>query len=207
MNHRPIATLRLARVDDGPGVAAVYAPYCDTTAVSFETSAPSPVEMARRITVFGAERPWLVLEEGDDDRRVVLGYAYATPHNERAAYRWSVNTAVYVSTAHRRRGVGRALYTTLFEALRHLGYVKATAGITLPNPASVGLHEAFGFTPMGVYRDIGFKFGGWHDVAWYQAQIQPTAPNPAPPRPMSALTGAAWDDAVAGGLAHYVNHP
>ena len=79
----------------------------------------------------------------------VIGYAYASAHNERAAYRWSVSTAIYVSRDHHRRGAGRALYTTLFALLRALGYRQATAGITLPNPASVGLHAAFGFAPVG----------------------------------------------------------
>jgi phosphinothricin acetyltransferase len=207
MEQRAKATIRLAAVDDAPAIAAIYAPYCEASAISFETSPPTPVEMARRVTVFGAQRPWLVLEEGDGDAGVVLGYAYATAHNERAAYRWGVSTAIYVSSTHRRRGVGRALYTTLFEALRHLGYFKATAGITLPNAASVGLHEAFGFTLVGIYRDIGFKMGAWHDVAWYQASIRPLAPNPAEPRPMSALAGSPWHDAVANGLSHYVQHP
>ena len=89
-------------------------------------------------------------------------------HHERASYRWSVSTAIYVDGGHARRGAGRALYSTLFDVLRLLGYYKATAGITLPNAASVGLHESFGFRLVGIYRDIGFKFGGWHDVAWYQ---------------------------------------
>ena len=159
--------------------------------------------MARRIHTVVAERPWLVLEDG----RRLAGYAYATPHHERAAYRWSVSTSVYISNSHHRRGAGRALYTSLFELLRRLGYFKATAGITLPNEASVGLHEAFGFTLVGVYRDIGYKLGAWHDVAWYEAEVQPMAGDPAAPRTISALTGSReWDAAVAAGLTHYVDH-
>jgi L-amino acid N-acyltransferase YncA len=200
MDQQP--TIRRAAVDDAAAIAAIYAPYCETTAVSFETTAPSPDEMANRIGRVGADRPWLVLEE----RGVVAGYAYAAAHHERAAYQWSVSTAVYVSRAHQRRGAGRALYTTLFELLRRLGYFRATAGITLPNAASVGLHEAFRFTLVGVYRDIGFKLGAWHDVAWYEAELQPATPNPAAPRPMTALHGTAeWHDAVTRGLARYVH--
>ena len=101
------------------------------------------------------------------------GMRMPSPHHERAAYRWSVSTAIYISRTHHRRGAGRALYTTLFELLRDLGYYQATAGITLPNPASVGLHEAFGFALVGVYRHIGYKLGAWHDVGWYEAEIQP----------------------------------
>ncbi len=198
-----MAIIRLASVADAAGIAAIYAPYCEQTAVSFEMVAPSAEEMATRITGVAAERPWLVLEEGG----AVLGYAYAAPHHERAAYRWTVSTAIYVSSAHRRRGAGRALYTTLFELLRHLGYFRATAGITLPNAASVGLHEAFGFTAVGVYRDVGYKLGAWHDVAWYEAELLPTVPDPAAPRPISALNDAPeWVAAVTKGLAHYVDH-
>ena len=139
--------------------------------ISFEETAPSAEEMARRIATIGATRPWIVLEDDGG----VIGYAYASPHHDRAAYRWSVSTAIYIGRAHHRRGAGRALYTTLFALLRPLGYRQATAGITLPNPASVGLHAAFGFVPVGVYRHIGYKMGGWHDVGWYQAEIQPVS--------------------------------
>jgi L-amino acid N-acyltransferase YncA len=201
-----MATIRLATEEDAAAIAAIYAPYCETSAISFEMVAPSPEEMARRIRAIGAIRPWLVLE--NTDAATLAGYAYASPHHERAAYQWSVSTAIYVNSAQQRRGVGRALYTTLFEVLRLLGYFRATAGITLPNPASVGLHEAFGFTKVGVYRHIGHKLGAWHDVAWFEAEVQPVTENPAPPRSMTSLTeGADWRAAVAKGLACYVEHP
>jgi len=194
--------IRPAHQRDAAAIAAIYAPYCDASAVSFELVAPSPDEMAERIRKVSTERPWLVLEDGD-----VIGYAYASPHHERAAYQWSVSTAIYVSSARQRRGVGRALYTTLFEVLRQLGYFKATAGITLPNPASIGLHEAFGFTRVGVYRQIGHKLGAWHDVAWFEADVQPVTQNPAPPLSIATLTGTReWSAAVTTGLAHYVDH-
>lgn len=214
--HPP--TIRLAQEEDAAAIAAIYAPYCETSAISFETVPPSPDEMAKRIRTVSAVRPWLVLEvddaacqaeaQGEEGERRLVGYAYATPHHERAAYQWSVSTAIYVSGAHHRRGVGRALYTTLFELLRYLGYFKATAGVTLPNPASVGLHEAFGFTWVGVYRQIGHKLGAWHDVAWFEADVQPVTDNPAPPRSIAALNGAPeWTAAVTKGLARYVDHP
>jgi phosphinothricin acetyltransferase len=203
MAHRPSTSIRLATPADAAAIAAIYAPYCETSAISFETAPPSAEEMARRMAAVGAQRPWLVL----DDSGAVVGYAYAGPHNERAAYQWSVSTAIYVSRAHQRRGVGRALYTSLFELLRYLGYFRATAGITLPNAASVGLHEAFGFTLVGVYRDIGFKLGAWHDVAWYEAGVQPLTADPAPPRSISVVHGGPeWGAAVAKGIAHYVDH-
>ena len=193
-------TIRLANAGDGAAIAAVYAPYCVSTTISFEEMAPTAEEMARRIAAIGATRPWILLE--DDD--AVVGYGYASAHHERAAYRWSVSTAIYVNRGQHRRGAGRALYTTLFALLRALGYHQATAGITLPNPASVGLHAAFGFVLVGVYRQIGFKMGGWHDVAWYQAEIQPASERPTEPRSISDVVGTPeWRDAVARGLEHY----
>ena len=191
-------TIRLATEADASSVAAIYAPYCNQTVISFEETAPTADEMAKRIRSISATRPWIVLE----DDGAVVGYAYASLHNERAAYRWAVSTAIYISSLHQRRGAGRALYTTLFDVLRHLGYFTATAGITLPNAASVALHEAFGFALVGVYRDIGHKMGAWHDVAWYQASLQPMPARPSDPRPVSALHGSpAWHDAVTRGLA------
>ena len=195
-----MANIRLATTGDSAKVAAIYAPYCDGSAVSFEQAAPTAEEMGQRIAVAIARRPWIVLE----DAGAVVGYAYAGLHNERWAYRWSVNTAIYISRTHQRRGAGRALYTTLFDVLRHLGYYKAVAGITMPNPASAGLHETMGFELVGVYRDIGYKLGQWRDVAWYEASIQPLPPEPQEPRAIGALFGTAeWDHAVRRGLNLY----
>src|SRR5688500_8985711 len=194
-----MANIRLATAGDGPAIAAIYRPYCESTVISFESTAPTAEEMARRVTAIGATKPWIVLESAcgpsdarsgrasasgggvprasesacgpsearsgrasasgggaprasEDDSRVI-GYAYASAHHERAAYRWSVSTAIYVGRGHHRRGAGRALYTTLFALLRALGYYKAAAGITLPNPASVGLHGAMALELAGVCRD------------------------------------------------------
>ena len=191
-----MANIRLATTGDAAAVAAIYAPYCDGSVVSFEQVAPTADQMAQRIATVIAQRPWIVLE----DDGAVAGYAYAAPHNERWAYRWSVNTAIYISRAHQRRGAGRALYTTLFDLLRHLGYYKAVAGITVPNPASVGLHEAMGFELVGVYRDIGYKLGAWRDVGWYQMPLQPVPPEPQEPRAIATLHGTSeWDEAVRRG--------
>ena len=196
-----MANIRLATVGDADAVAAIYAPYCDGSVVSFEQTAPSADQMAQRMTNVLALRPWLVLEE----EGTVVGYAYAAPHNERWAYRWSVNTAIYIRGTHHRRGAGRALYATLFDVLRHLGYYKAVAGITLPNPASVGLHEAMGFERVGVYRDIGYKLGAWRDVGWYEAPIQPASADPREPRPIGALHGTSeWQNAVRRGSYLYL---
>lgn len=193
-------TIRLAREADAQSLSDIYAPYCTDTVITFEEAAPTTGEMARRIRMIGDTRPWIVLE----DAGTIVGYAYASAHHERAAYRWSVSTAIYIGRTYHRRGAGRALYTTLFELLRRLGYYTATAGITMPNAASVGLHEAFGFQLVGVYRGIGYKMERWHDVAWYQASLQPISSQPAEPRLVAALHGSAeWDDAVAQGTGCY----
>jgi len=160
--------------------------------------------MTNRIRTVTVQFPWLVL----DDNGVVAGYAYATRHRDRAAYGWSVDTTVYVNPTHRRCGVGRALYTTLFQLLRLQGCFKAYAGITLPNSASTGLHEALGFELVGVYRGVGYKHGVWHDVAWYQVALQPERLNPEPLLSVSALAeSSAWVEAVSQGLMHYRPHP
>jgi phosphinothricin acetyltransferase len=169
--------IRLAKESDAEAVAAIYAPYVERTAVSFETVPPPPDEMRRRIGETTEVWPWLVCDTGDR----IAGYAYATQHRVRAAYRWSVDTAVYVSDAHHRRGVGRGLYASLFEILRAQGFFNAYAGITLPNAASVGLHEAVGFTRVGVYRDAGYKMGSWHDVGWWELGLGVRAESPGEP--------------------------
>jgi phosphinothricin acetyltransferase len=195
-----MAAIRLASEQDADQIAAIYAPFCDQTAVSFEYSAPTPEEMAERIHKVNVQYPWLVLE--NDGR--IAGYAYASPHRERAAYDWSVDVTVYIAPASRRKGVGRALYNALFHVLALQGYCKAFAGVALPNPASVGLHQVVGFVPVGVYRGVGYKLGAWHDVAWYQRTLQPEQPTPAPPQPVQAVLGtAAWAEALAAGLAFY----
>lgn len=154
--------LRPAGEDDAAAVAAVYAPYVSDSVVSFEDVPPDAAEIRRRMLV-APRLPWLVaIDEG------VVGFAYAAPHRTRAAYRWSVDVSVYLHASARGRGIGRALYGELFPLLSELGYVSAFAGIALPNPASIALHESFGFVPVGTYRDVGFKHGRWHDVGWWQ---------------------------------------
>jgi phosphinothricin acetyltransferase len=191
------AVIRLATPDDAGQVLKVYAPYCHTP-ISFELVPPSLDEMRRRLVRVLENYPWLVCEDGGD----VLGYGYAAAHRERAAYRWSVDTTVYVRQEQRRRGVGRAVYTALFKLLALQGYCNAYAGVTLPNPASVGLHEAMGFLPVGVYRQVGYKNDAWHDVAWYQLLLQSRPASPPPPRPLAETVGTpGWDAALRDGAA------
>jgi phosphinothricin acetyltransferase len=143
---------------------AIYAPYVTDNWVSFELEPPSADEMAGRIANHGASHGWLVAELDGD----VVGYAYGSPHRTRAAYSNSCDVAVYVDPAHARQGIGRALYTELLPLLAAKGFHAAFAGIALPNDASIGVHEAMGFTPVGIYREVGWKLGGWRDVGWWQ---------------------------------------
>jgi phosphinothricin acetyltransferase len=166
--------IRPARLADAAAIAAVYAPYVSASAASFEEEPPGTDEVVRRMSL---GYPWLVADEGD-----VVGYAYAGPHHPRAGYRWSVTVSVYLAAQAHGRGLGRALYDGLLPLLAELGYVRAFAGITLPNPASVGLHEAVGFTRVGVYHAAGFKHGAWHDVSWWErALVDPLPASPAEP--------------------------
>lgn len=171
-------TVRPAEAGDAPACAAIYASYVLETAISFETEPPTAEEMADRIAAANARWVFLVLEQAGE----VVGYAYATTFNERAAYRWSCTTSVYLDRARQRTGGGRALYEALLARLAERGYRQAMAGMTLPNPASAGFHRALGFEPVGTFRKVGWKFGVWHDVTWLQRTIAETPDPPAEPR-------------------------
>ncbi len=189
-------TIRLATEADADQVLEIYAPFCRETPVSFETEPPSLDEMRRRIAKTLPDFPWLVCEENG----LILGYAYASKHRERAAYVWSVDVSAYVREGRRRGGLGRALYTSLFAILRLQGYHNALAGITLPNPGSEGIHRSMGFQPVGVYKNIGYKCGRWHDVAWSQLALREPEPEPRPPLALESVRGSReWDEAIAAG--------
>lgn len=176
--------IRLATLSDAAEVAAIYRPAVTESVISFEAEPPDAAAMGERIRSTLALLPWLVCEAG-----AVRGYAYATRFRERAAYQWSAEVSAYVDGDARGAGVARALYTSLFAILVLQGYRNAYAGITLPNDASVGLHEAVGFTPIGVYRSVGHKFGAWHDVGWFERQLAPREKDPVPPVPLPRIAG------------------
>ena len=179
---------RIRRVEgtDAAALQAIYAPLVSQTAISFETVAPDVAEIRRRIEAHGARYPWLVFEVDRD----VVGCAYASAHRSRDAYRWSVDVSVYVDSAFHRRGVGRALYRSLFDLLRRQRFVNAYAGIALPNASSVGLHQSLGFEPIGIYRRVGFKFDRWHDVMWLHLQLR----EPVIPPGDLLTTEHLWND-------------
>lgn len=139
--------------------------------------------MAQRIEKLWPSHPWIVLK---DDGRVV-GYAYGSPYRERKAYQWAVEVTVYLAPEARGKGLGRKLYDVLTDILTRQGFTKAYGVVTLPNPASAALHEAAGFRPFAVYRNIGFKNGSWHDVGWWERDLAPCLEQPQAPLPLSAL--------------------
>jgi phosphinothricin acetyltransferase len=193
--------IRLATEADAAQLLEIYAPFCLSTPVSFEMEPPSLDEMRLRIAAVLPSYPWLVCEEDG----LILGYAYASKHRERAAYVWSVDVSAYVRDGRRRGGLGRALYTALFAILRLQGYYNAVAGVTLPNPGSEGLHRSMGFQPVGVYPNIGYKCGGWHDVAWSQLALREPERVPRLPLPLDAVVGSRdWDEVLTVGAASLV---
>jgi L-amino acid N-acyltransferase YncA len=175
--------IRFATVADAVDIATIYAPYVRETAISFETEPPTPAEMATRIVQTLETYPFVVSAGRDG----VEGYAFAGPHRARPSYRFSVDVSVYVAPDHHGRGIGRALYGELLGVLRRQGFQAAFAGIALPNAASVGLHEAVGFGLVGIYRKVGFKFGVWHDVGWWQVNVGNHPVRPIEPRSLREL--------------------
>ena len=185
MTDAPDLRIRLADADrDAAAIAAIYRPAIESTIASFEAVPPDAAEIARRVRNTLARTPWLVAEEA---RAGVVGYCYAGPHRERAGYRWSVDVSAYVHPDHHGRGIGRRLYDELIATLRRQGFVNVYAGIALPNPASVALHESIGMRVVGVYERVGHKFGAWHDVAWLGMRIADPAEPPAEPIPLPHL--------------------
>jgi L-amino acid N-acyltransferase YncA len=174
-------SLRAAERRDSGDIAGIYAPIVRETAISFETDPPSPDTMAARIENTLKLYPWLVAVHAEK----VLGYSYAGEHRQRAAYRWSVDLTVYVAASARGRGIGRKLYGALTGILRAQGFRSAFAGITLPNDASIRLHQAAGFEALGIYKNVGFKLGEWRDVGWWRFALTENSDPPAEPIPFA----------------------
>jgi L-amino acid N-acyltransferase YncA len=190
--------IRLATEADSAVVQAIYAPIVESTIISFEIDVPTVEEIRERIRAKVGHLPWLVCEYENQ----VTGYVYAGKHRERAGYQWSVDVSAYVSDQFRRAGIARALYTSLFEILKLQGFYNAYAGIALPNNASIGLHTALGFQPVGVYRHVGYKLGAWHDVSWLYLTLLPPADNPIPPVDLHHIQHMTeWQEALSAGLS------
>lgn len=192
------ASIRPATQADVRQMLDIYAPVVRDTTISFETEPPSLDEFRERVRSVTEWMPWLVC----DDQGKIAGYVYASPFKTRAGYQWSCELTVYVHPDYRRRGVGRALYTTLFKCLTAQGYCIAVATITIPNPASIALHESMGMRRVGTYESVGHKFGEWLDDGVWQIELRPLPAEPASPAPFHSIFGTRdWDNAVAAGLA------
>jgi phosphinothricin acetyltransferase len=172
--------VRPASARDAAACLAIYRPYVQNTAISWEIDVPTADEMAARIGGLRATHDWLVLERDDQ----IIGFAYGQPLKRLAAFQWSAETGIYVDVHHHRAGGGRELYTQLLRRLTERGYRQAFAGITQPNEASNGFHRSFGFQDAGLYRRVAWKHDSWHDVAWMQLDLLGTADQDGPPGPI-----------------------
>ncbi|OPJ60304.1 GNAT family N-acetyltransferase [Clostridium oryzae] len=170
--------LRLATLDDCTEILNIYAPFITDTVITFEYDVPTVEEFKDRMRNIQAKYPWLVYEVDGK----IAGYAYASPFHVRAAYDWSVNFSIYIKPEYHGRHIGRTLYKALIEILKLQGYCNAYSLITMPNDKSEGIHKNFGFTTMGLCKDVGYKFGQWHDVKWYELQMQPHPEKPETPK-------------------------
>jgi L-amino acid N-acyltransferase YncA len=182
--------IRVATDADAAAIAAIYAPHVIAGVASFEETPPEEQEIAARLRRVQSFFPWLIAE----DDGAVVGYAYADKFRERSAYRWAVETTVYVAGSAQRRGIGRLLYGALLDILRRQGFTQAIAAISLPNDGSIRLHEQVGFRRAGVYREVGWKLGRWIDVGLWQAELADPGHAPQEPRPFDTL---GWPERAA----------
>ena len=173
--------IRPATVADLPRILEIYAPYIETTAISFEYTGPTLEEFTRRFLTITAQVPWLVWEEDD----TVLGYAYGSLPFERAAYQWSAEASIYLCPEAKGRGIGKSLYAALEEILKRQGYRKVYAIITTANEASVAFHKAVGYRHTATFPDCGYKFGQWYGTVWLEKDLNTW---PAPPKSPISVT-------------------
>lgn len=175
--------VRLATEADSASILEIYAPFITDTVITFEYEVPTAAEFSKRIANIQKKYPWLICEVNDS----IVGYAYASQFNERAAYDWSVDFSVYIKPEYHRKKIGKALYLALSQLLKLQGYYNAYAGVTLPNIKSESLHESLGFKPVGVYHNVGYKFGHWYDVKWFELKIQEHFKTPITPKTINEI--------------------
>jgi len=178
--------IRAARPDDAAAIAGIYAPYVETGTVSFEIEPPDSRAMRNRMNASEGLYPWLVVTNGDEEGGV-LGYAYATRFRDRPAYKYIVETSVYLASGTQGQGNGRQLYEALVATLRAQGFTHAIGAIALPNDHSIRLHESVGFRRTGVLREVGYKQGRWIDVGFWQRELNPATIPPMEPKPFSEV--------------------
>jgi phosphinothricin acetyltransferase len=178
-------SIRLITENDAEEVLNIYKPFVLHTYITFEYTMPTPDEFLQRIKANALEYPWLVCQVGNK----IIGYAYAGIHRYRTAYQWSCESSVYLLPEFHRKGIATILYETLFSLLRMQGFINVYAGVSLPNEKSVGFHQSFGFKKIGIYKKVGYKFGKWHDVEWFQLHLQDHVFNPPVPKTLPAISG------------------
>jgi L-amino acid N-acyltransferase YncA len=169
--------IRLVKENDAPTLLDIYKPYVLNTAITFEYDVPTIEEYVERIKANIAEYPWLVCTLN----KKIIGYTYASKFRYRAAYQWSPESTIYLSPDVQGKGIGSILYRTLFSILSLQGYFNVYAGVAIPNAKSEGLHLALGFKEIGVFENIGYKLGRWHDTRWFQLKLKEPVDQPAPP--------------------------
>lgn len=169
--------IRKATESDAEAVCSIYNHYVRSSIATFETTEVTQEKMRDRMKKF-MRWGFFIYESGG----TILGYAYGGPHLEREAYRWSCNASVYVDPSAQRKGIGHALYSELFPLLKSRGLKNVYGGISLPNAASISLHEKMGLKQISTYKNVGYKLGAWHDVGWWHLQLGEYEKNPAEPR-------------------------
>ena len=195
------ALIRLATSGDAAAIQQIYCPIVRDTHISFEHTAPTVSEIAARIEATLAQYPWLVCEL--DGR--LAGYAYASAFRARAAYQWTAETTVYIHADFQRRGLSRALYTSLLAVLRQQGYCSAVGVIALPNEGSVRAHETLGFRKVGIFKNVGHKAGAWRNAGWWQLELRAPPKQPRAPRPIAQLAAEDRFDFLMQSGLQYIN--
>ncbi|MBQ8798325.1 MAG: N-acetyltransferase [Lachnospiraceae bacterium] len=170
--------IRFATVKDAAAILEIYGEYIRNTAVTFEIEVPTLSAFEERMERIMSQFPWLVCEIDGE----IAGYAYASKHGERAAYRWSADLSVYIHEKFHRNHIASELYDEVIALLRKLGYYTVYAGVSTPNPKSEAFHGAYGFQCLGEFKNVGYKLGEWHGVAWYELPIAEYVKEPKEPR-------------------------
>lgn len=176
-------SIRFATEQDIPAILAIYGPYVENTAISFEYSVPTLEEFTQRFRKYTCQFPWLVWEEDGQ----VLGYAYGSAPFERAAYGWCAEASIYLAPQAHRRGIGTKLYKALEQLLTLQGYRKLYALVTTANPPSVQFHLKMGYRHLVEFQDCGFKFGSWHGVTWLEKNLNPVDLTMSPPNSIGTI--------------------
>ena len=175
--------IRLITPADADHVLEIYKPYVLNTYITFEYNVPSPEEWKNKIEKITTKYPWLVCTYKEE----ITGYAYGSTHRDRTAYQWSPESTAYMSEKFHRKGIARILYETLFAMLKLQGYINVYAGVGLPNTKSEEFHKALGFTELGIFKNVGYKLGAWHDTKWFQLHLSPHTINPSPPKSIAEI--------------------